>query len=119
VDTVHDVKNGSPTGGGNYLVIPPCRLEIAGSSVLDSFFGTERIQEIYTPSNGWTAAPNTPYQYGSAWPWHTDKVNIVYTDGHAEVAAINQLTEGCETKPNWEGYITNSAKYKWALVSNP
>ena len=107
--------DGTPTGGGSWLVVPPCRYSrSATGAVLDSFTGALRGGEVYTNAIGWRLEDDgSPLIYGGAWPWHTGRVNISYVDGSARSQTIGELSAGCDLKDHWKGFINDTNVYAW------
>ena len=106
--------DGSPTGGGSWLVVPPCRYAMSASAVLDTFTGSTTETDVFTNSFGWRVRDDgSPLIYGGAWPWHTGKVNIAYVDGSARDVTTQQLGAGCDVKSDWKGYISDPDAYMW------
>jgi prepilin-type N-terminal cleavage/methylation domain-containing protein/prepilin-type processing-associated H-X9-DG protein len=123
VDTVHDLHDGWPVGGGNYLVVPPCRFTATEDGVLDTFVGSLQNIVVFTPFDGWSmpvnsASVSTNFDgqwYGGAWPWHSHMVNVVYADGHGGGLSLQRLATGCSVAPNWGGLIDDRAAYIWSI----
>lgn len=115
VDSVYETRGQVPVGGGNYLVIPPCRKLATPSGDLDSFTGSRNIPAVFAAHPGWSDPSSGSYIYGSAWPWHQGRINVIYTDGHLGIQTVDQLYEGCNPVPDWQGYITDPGRYKWAI----
>lgn len=113
VDSVWELDaSGRPTGGGNWLVVPPCRYARAGRAVVDTFGVVGK--EVYAPSPGWAVGDKrSAFQFGGAWPRHSGRMTIVRTDGGASTVAVGQLTSGCDVKANWSGFIRRSGEYIW------
>lgn len=123
LDSVWDhTDGGSPAGGGNWLVVPPCRYY---PSQIDSFTGTTGYTRVYTPVVGWSSAGGRdaqPYAlgelsrgslYGNAWPWHGDRLNVAQIDGSVHSVRVPDLGVGCDVKDQWQGTITDALKYPW------
>lgn len=119
---------GDPIGGGNWLVVPPCRYY--AHSDIDSFTGLRRdTRVVFTNAYGWnlkgkdggeTFDPNEvvspkvdPALYGNAWPWHNGRLNVCMVDGSVHSLALPQLTNGCDVQNAWEGRITDPMAYLW------
>lgn len=111
VDSIWDrLPDGTPTGGGNWLVVPPCRYQDTPGH-RDSFTVDGMI---YTPTFGWKVDdPNSAHLYGNVWPWHNGKANLVHTDGSAKAVAIEELSAGCNVKDSWRGEISDPGEYMW------
>ncbi len=114
-----------PEGGGNWIVMPPCRFyQAPGSSArIDTF------TQLYHPTaNAW-------YDYGSAcwrlqtatgwylwmefggtWPWHrNERMMVSFVDTHAKPYTPRQLTVGCNALPMCQGNITDPDAYLWDM----
>lgn len=113
VDSVWDLDaSGKPAGGGNWLVIPPCRYAQAGRSVVDTFGLVGK--EVYVRYVGWAVGDKrSALQFGGAWPRHVGKLTTVRTDGSASLVHVEQLASGCDVKENWSGYIRRAGDYIW------
>jgi prepilin-type processing-associated H-X9-DG protein len=108
-------ESGNPYGGGSWLVVPPCRFELREGEAVDTFT-KGREGQVYTAMKGWnTSAEDSSLLYGRAWPWHYGRMNVARVDGSIRTMSPVQLTDGCDAKPEWHGYISNSSKYMWAL----
>jgi prepilin-type N-terminal cleavage/methylation domain-containing protein len=103
-----------PTGGGSWLVVPPCRQYLNGE---DSFKADPTIPGVFTnDADGWDVGQiSSPLRYGQAWPWHFGKMSVVAADGHAYTVSPNEITNGCDLLPNWNGRINDPEKYGWDL----
>jgi prepilin-type N-terminal cleavage/methylation domain-containing protein len=116
VDSVweEDVE-GKPHGGGNWLVVPPCRYYRRG---LDSFTAQANAT-VYAPIEGWRAQAASSYsfevipRYGNAYPWHRDRMNVARVDGGVSSFSPRQLGNGCDVKEAWKGRIDDPALYMW------
>lgn len=107
-------ESGVPYGGGSWLVVPPCRFAYSGGIRIDTFsIGNNNV--IYAASNGWIEDKESPYLYGSAWPWHRNKMNIIRVDGSAASISSDLLSAGCVVRENWQGIIKDSSAYMWDL----
>ncbi|HVL38116.1 MAG TPA: DUF1559 domain-containing protein [Fimbriimonadaceae bacterium] len=119
VDTVWDRRpDGTPYGGGNWLVAPPCRYARVNGIAIDSF-GGGRGTSIYLPDQhreGWKVHnPNSGMVYGGAWPWHEGRMNTVRIGGNVKSIAPPELSAGCEVRPGWQGRITDPSAYLWDI----
>jgi len=115
-----------PTGGGNWLVVPPCRY-YAGSHV-DSFTGQAggRVP-VFTTALGWTGTQSgikadfegggmaDPQLYGNAWPWHNGHMNAARSDGSVKYLNPAQLGQGCDVQEAWRGAIFDRTIYMWDI----
>ena len=121
--------NGSPIGGGNWLVVPPCRYY---RSFVDSFTGTtpNASKSVYTPVIGWkvtqsdggssggetgggAGAPPGGISYGNAYPWHSGRMNVAHLDGSIRPMSTTQLGVGCDVRDEWQGQIGDPGAYLW------
>ncbi|MGV3618636.1 MAG: prepilin-type N-terminal cleavage/methylation domain-containing protein [Fimbriimonas sp.] len=120
VDSVWEKdRNGNPSGGGNWLVVPPCRYY---RSSVDSFTGTSTdAASVYTPVVGWKvrsldngggSAPGFP-NYGNAYPWHSGRMNVARLDGSIGSMSTSQLGAGCDVQDEWQGQIADAGAYMW------
>jgi len=104
--------SGSPYGGGNIFVDPPCRVYADGS---DSFPGQGAYPWFFW-YGGW--APSQPLAanvFGGVWPWHGDRVTVAFADGHVKSYHIKQLAAGCDVQDGWGGAISDRDAYLWDL----
>ncbi len=106
VDSVWSLgRNNQPVGGGNWLVEPPCRYDDESGIKRDLLaVGDKQFSDIFAASKGWSLASGN--EFGGAWPWHFDRVNIVHVDGSVASFSINQLATGCNLQANWAGNVT-------------
>jgi prepilin-type N-terminal cleavage/methylation domain-containing protein len=119
LDSVWSVQNGTPSGGGSWLVSPPCRYQDVSGQQVDTFLeaistdGSVQPQQIYTPVIGWQPQQDSDNVYGGVWPWHQGRANVVSVDEHAQSLTINQISNGCNVQPSWTGNIFDPTIYKW------
>ncbi|MBS1716722.1 MAG: type II secretion system protein [Armatimonadetes bacterium] len=118
VDTVYGRDAaGSPVGGGSYLVIPPCRLAGTLQGKVDTFTGLVVPNDpvtVYAAHAGWDETPNSPFEFGLAWPFHNTKMTIMRVDGHASTATTFNLSDGCNVDTGWSGLIRDASRYLWS-----
>jgi prepilin-type N-terminal cleavage/methylation domain-containing protein len=110
-------KNGEPTGGGSWLVVPPCRFD---EDDTDTFTGSDpSIKTVFTnDADGWDVGKlASPLQYGCTWPWHAGKTRMttVTASGTAKTYTPSELVKGCDVQPSWNGRITQADRYEWDL----
>ena len=115
LDSVWDrTAAGTPFGGGNYALDPPCRRYTNGA---DSFppppGGGTRARYWFGAWN--PSRPNAWNVYGGAWPWHLQNFNVAFADGHVKTLNLGQLTAGCVVRDGWGGPITDPNAYLWDL----
>ena len=112
--------SGTPFGGGNWLVVPPCRFyetTSAGEVAIDSFTGARTTNvQVYTTSYGWEPQVESASNlYGGAWPWHLGRMNVAEVDGSIHSLDPRQLTNGCNAQGQWQGSIQDPVSYMWDL----
>ncbi|HEY3783502.1 MAG TPA: type II secretion system protein [Fimbriimonadaceae bacterium] len=106
-------SKGSPQGGGNWLVVPPCRLEVESGAVVDTF-QVAPADDFFAAANGWSGDSSSPVIYGHAWPWHSNRFNVARVDGSIKSITPSDLSSGCQVQPQWQGYIVDPSSYIWA-----
>jgi prepilin-type processing-associated H-X9-DG protein len=115
IDSVFEVRSGTPSGGGDFVVQPPCRF----STESGQRYNTLDDAEIDDPGavKGWTGDSGQPDHrtYGGAWPWHSGRMTVGYVDGHVASLRPNQLSSGCQVEPALRGTILSLTDYKWDL----
>ncbi len=114
-DSAWEIVNGKPKGGGNYLVLPPCRFHMVNGSLVDTF-GLNQVSNanIYTGGLAWTDLKPYPLT-GGVYPWFKETVTIATAAGNIKRVKMESLTAGCEVKPNWQGYVFDLSLYIWDL----
>jgi hypothetical protein len=116
VDSVNEVVQGRPTGGGHHLISPPCRYVINSSRELsDSFAISNSEVTFYTPQSGWSLSRDGTGQWGNVWPWHQEKANVARLDGSIRSMRMTELYAGCSIGPDWSGSINDTTSYLWDL----
>jgi prepilin-type N-terminal cleavage/methylation domain-containing protein/prepilin-type processing-associated H-X9-DG protein len=117
VDSVWDrTSGGTPTGGGSWLVTPPCRFyATANGSTVDSFSDSGRPVMVYSNSLGWSSKKTSPSVYGNAWPWHSNRMNVLRVDGSLAALTPSVLAGGCDAQAGWTGNISDQSSYLWDL----
>jgi prepilin-type N-terminal cleavage/methylation domain-containing protein len=120
VDSIGDrISKVQSLGSGSWLVSPPCRYSRSGSGVIDTFgFDVNVPVKTFNMPMGWDLNPLSPFRYGAAYPWHTQKINIIRVDGNASSVAPDRLAEGCNLLPNWSGVIEDRSRYAWNGINN-
>ncbi len=115
INSVWDrTSSGTPFGGGNWGVDPPCRRD---SNNNDTFPPAGDCTSRWW-WGGWN--PTTPLAgnlYGYAWPWHTGSgIAVVgWADGHVTAKRMSALAQGCDVRNGWAGRIYDTSKYLWDL----
>lgn len=105
--------DGTPYGGGSWLVVPPCRFAMQNGVKTDTF--SLHGARAYAPNFGWADDKDSPYVYGAAWPWHEGRVNMIRLDGSVRSIPADELSAGCEVRERWEGVIQDRINYIWDL----
>jgi prepilin-type N-terminal cleavage/methylation domain-containing protein len=103
---------GTPYGGGNIAVDPPCILD---NNFQDTRPGSAGIFTYYW-YGGWNpSSPNAWNVFGGVWPWYTSHQQVLtaFVDGHVKSLPIGQMAVGCQVVTGWGGRITNPATYMW------
>ncbi|MDK3161114.1 type II secretion system protein [Kamptonema cortianum] len=116
-DSVWEMKNGRPHGGGNFLVLPPCRFALNDGQIVDSFgISGGKSTNIFQGNLGWVEkSPDIFAQAGGLYAWFKTSITVSFTDGHTARLRMNQITAGCDVRENWAGYILNESQYIWDL----
>ena len=101
---------GTPYGGGNDAIDPPCRYYADGS---DSFPYHGDI--YYYWYGAWVPSQPLAWNvFGGVWPWHGNIVNTAFVDSHVKPMRIPQLTAGCNVQDYWGGVIYDKGAYLWS-----
>ncbi len=111
VDSIWDRAGGTPKGGGNYAIDPPC-VKLPDGTDTRPGVGSNG----YYWFGGWN--PGSPLAwnvFGGAWPWHNDTTVVAFSDGHVKAMKIGALTAGCNVQNGWAGKITDRNAYLWDL----
>lgn len=121
VDSVWDrSSDGTPFGGGSWLVVPPCRYYVDStmpSQRIDSFTMTvASTSEVFTTTEGWDLTGlRTPSLYGGVWARHNGRATVAKADGSVHAQSVNELATGCELKDRWQGVIRDIDTYSWDI----
>ncbi|MBL8068681.1 MAG: type II secretion system protein [Armatimonadetes bacterium] len=116
-DSAWQVRGGRPSGGGSYLVIPPCRFQREGGQLTDSF-GLQSAPNTQVFGNGlaWQAkAAVWESDAGAIYPWFHGMVTVTHADGHVKPLPYSRMTNGCDVQPGWRGLIYDTGRYLWDL----
>ncbi|HLK55502.1 MAG TPA: prepilin-type N-terminal cleavage/methylation domain-containing protein [Chthonomonadaceae bacterium] len=95
VDSVWNVVNGAPQGGGNWLVETPSWWYGTGGY----WFGGWHVDD-----------PNNALQYGETWPRHFQGMNVAYVDSHVKYQKLNQLLAGVDPRTY---VVFDPVAYQW------
>lgn len=115
-DSVWSVSpEGQPSGGGSYLIVPPCRWTAPEHT--DTFgLNNASINRIYTAAQTWDDKRSEERVHmGGLWPWHSKRMTVIMGDGSARALTAQAVAAGCDVKVRWKGFITNSERYLWDL----
>jgi prepilin-type N-terminal cleavage/methylation domain-containing protein len=116
-DSAWEVKDGKPSGGGNYLIIPPCRYQVSNSRIVDTFApGINSNVNLFESGLAWEVPSRTwNGEAGGLYPWFKKSITITFVDGHVKSVPLQAVTAGCDVKSNWQGYIVDDTRYIWDL----
>lgn len=110
----HVGDDGRPSGGGSYLISPPCRFTSPDHS--DSFdlngIGSDRV---YSAAKVWDEGPTKRVRAGGLWGWHTGRLTVVMGDGSVKAISLERASDGCTVRRRWTGLITDTSRYIWDL----
>jgi prepilin-type N-terminal cleavage/methylation domain-containing protein/prepilin-type processing-associated H-X9-DG protein len=111
-------SDGKPTGGGSWLVVPPCRYTSESGHRVDTFTVSLSAKQVFiaNAADGWSAPEEqSPLVFGGAWPWHNGRMTVAYTDGNVRALTPPELWNGCQMAQHWEGSIDDAVRYPWDL----
>jgi len=113
VDSLWDRDaNGTPRGGGNNSVDPPCFREKDGTAAFPSW--PPPSGRSYYWFGGWNpGSPQAWNVYGGVWPWHNDMASVAFCDGHVKSLKVTALTAGCDSQNGSGGFIVDKQAYLW------
>lgn len=120
-DSVFEVTpQGEPSGGGSYLIVPPCRYWLDGRFKRDTLkLGRVSDESLYTGDIEWGTLPgegqSAVTMMGGLWTWHQNRLTAMFVDGHARTVTLSQVAIGCDVQPRWAGYIYDRSLYLWDL----
>lgn len=138
VDSVwtRDPTSREPRCGGNWIVMPPCRLwRNANNNLVDSFTivrqecDSGRATDWYSYGGGcpmgsrpacWYLRMATGdrawLEWGGTFPRHRrERMTVSFVDGHVKPFTPTQLAQGCDAQPQCGGLIVNPEQYLWDL----
>lgn len=104
--------SGTPYGGGNNAIDPPCRLYADGT---DSFPSQKSYLGFYWFSAWNPTQPLAWNVFGGVWSWHSNMITTAFADGHVKALTIGAISAGCNVKAAWGGPITDKDAYLWDL----
>jgi prepilin-type N-terminal cleavage/methylation domain-containing protein/prepilin-type processing-associated H-X9-DG protein len=116
-DSAWKVERGYASGGGNYLVIPPCRFEKVNAAIIDTF-GLANTANWQIFGNGLEWEEKGELWQGKAgglYPWFRKNITVTFVDGHVKSIPLSEVAKGCDVQPGWQGYISNTQNYIWDL----
>jgi hypothetical protein len=77
-------------------------------------FNIPPTAQVYAPYRGWhVSQPLSSFRYGLAWPWHDGRLNVFLVSGGAKSVTSGHLTEGCDVRDEWGGFIRDTSNYSW------
>lgn len=123
-------SNGSPTGGGNWVIETPCWKDEGNQflSPMRKYAPNVGDGSLYSYGTGWVVG--TWLVYGGTWPWwnQTSLSNITrglqdgqvvtcMADTSVKVRPVKRLTEGCAAygAGAYRGTVTNTETFLWDL----
>lgn len=115
IDSTWRVKSGHASGGGSYLVVPPCRYRMIGGRRTDTYMqGDQSSDSIYLfEGGGWTDDGRSTRSYGGVWFWHSRRASVSYGDGRARSHSLGEILRGCNVNGGDQGLIFDSNDYGW------
>jgi type II secretory pathway pseudopilin PulG len=115
VDSLWDrTSSGYPTGGGNWVVEPPCITDENGRR-LEPMASLGNKWRFYTPG-GWHVGNSRSWlEFGGAWPWFNKRFRVTMMDSSVKSLSLGQLTAGCDVRRNWAGRAYDGEAYLWDL----
>ncbi|MBL8049020.1 MAG: prepilin-type N-terminal cleavage/methylation domain-containing protein [Chthonomonas sp.] len=113
-ETAWEISGGRTTGGGNYIVLPPCRFSFEGGASLDTLGSVSPVYNQASLSPGWSLDfHDKKLVYGGAWAFHGGTMNQAMLDGAVVRRSLPASTVGCDMKPRWQGRIIDRGAYLW------
>ncbi len=108
------LPDGTPDGGGEAAVDPPCRYDANGTDTFTyPIIPGCRGRAVW---GGWLPSKPLDWQvYGGVYPWHLNMVNVAWADGHVKTRTLGAISAGCEVRDSFGGRITDPEKYLWDL----
>lgn len=144
VDSVYwrDPSTREPQCGGNWIVMPPCRLyRNAAGQTIDTFT-TVRAECNSGRARGWydyggnscslssrpacwrlntAVGASTWLEFGGAFPFHQNRqrMTVAFIEGHTKSLTPQELAVGCDLRPQCGGLVQNPEQYLWDLDDYP
>lgn len=137
VDSIwfRNTRTGAPEGGGNWIVMPPCRFwrDPRTNQSVDTFtmlYTPVRAHRWYSygaycgcsdwAGAGWLLQNARGWclwlEFGGTWPWHRrERMTVAFADGHTKAFTPRQLTIGCDARPCMNGFIVDPETYMWDM----
>lgn len=116
-DSAREIVGGRPRGGGNYLIIPPCRFISNQGVIVDGFsLGNISNANIYTGGLSWSGFGDQDtgqVSFGGLFPWFHERVTTMHTDGSIKSRPLSAFTSGCDVKPDWGGLVIDPGAFIW------
>lgn len=113
-ESAWETRSAKPVGGGNYLVLPPCRFAEAAGTMTDTLGGVAPVYGQASLNPGWSLDANDiKLYYGGSWAWHAGYQNQAMLDGSVTRRTLRESTAGCDMKPRWQGRILDRGLYLW------
>lgn len=107
--------DGTPYGGGNAGVDPPCVYDTNGNDTRPGYINGDGWYwyDAWNVSN-----PMAWNVFGGVWPWYLSgkEVIVSYTDGHVKAQNVTSLAAGCNVQDYWGGEIYDKTQYNWATT---
>jgi len=114
-DSAWEIQNGQPRGGGHYLVLAPCRLELVNGAVVDTTGHAVSSNSFFREGLLWVQTATKFFEAGGLWPWHSDRVTVTMAGGNIKLMTLRQTVQGCQVKTDWTGLITDPTRYIWDI----
>lgn len=115
-DSAWELIKGQPRGGGNFLIVPPCRFAQQPSGVVVDTFGLDVYPNtnVYNAGLWWDQGLAVP-QNGGIYAWFKDTITVSMVDGRVQRLPMSRLTSGCTVKRGWQGFVYDFSSYIWDL----
>lgn len=104
---------GKPSGGGSWLVVPPCRYTYTDGTLRDMFAADGKSFAGVFALGSWSKSEGRPY--GGAFPWHQGKVTVGRADGSVRMISVASLSTGCNPYTQMLVAGGGGGSYPWTL----